>query len=426
MKNQLTKIFIIESTGLGGIAHYTYHLANSLANLNNSVTVYTSKSELSHFKRNFELNFHMDSSFLKKYLKKMLPLAFLSSKKSSTKNKTNFQGKKNLEIENMISNNYYSKARGIIIWIELIISFLVKRPHIIHIQWLPNPATDWFFLIILRILGFKIVYTAHNVLPHDEDDTKNRRAFGRIYRIVNKIIVHSRSNEKELSTIFRLSQKKISVIPHGTYDLFQKNVDSMWDAKNKLGIKSTRKVILFFGLIKRYKGLQYLLEAFLMVKSQIKDAFLVVAGRIGGKDEANHILNYRKKYEKLGIIEDTLFENRYIPFEDVSIYFAASDVVVLPYVKVYQSGVLMLAYNFSKPVVVTDTGGLSEVVEDQKNGYIVPIRNPSKLSESISKILQNEKLSERMGKYSKHLSLTKYSWATIAKQTIAVYTSLTS
>src|SRR5262249_1977041 len=159
------------------------------------------------------------------------------------------------------------------------------------------------------------------------------------------------------------------------YDFFYENLTSPNKevARHKISILDDKKVVLFFGGIRKNKGLEYLVEAFQEVKGKIKEAILLVVGR-GGRDEESFTY-YSSLTCRLYHNEGVIFVERYVPVEEVGYYFAASDVVALPYVEVSQSGVLLLAYSSSKPVVVTDTGGLSEIVEVGRSGLVVPAKD---------------------------------------------------
>ena len=121
--------------------------------------------------------------------------------------------------------------------------------------------------------------------------------------------------------------------------------------------------------------------------------------------------------------DDIICVRSYVPFETIGEYFAASDIVALPYTKTYTSGVLLAAYSAGRPVVATDTGAMSEVVESGKSGFIVPPRDAKALSKAIVKIFNRSDI-EQMGRYAKHLAETRYSWANVASQTSELYRSL--
>jgi glycosyltransferase involved in cell wall biosynthesis len=194
-------------------------------------------------------------------------------------------------------------------------------------------------------------------------------------------------------------------------------------ARHELKFNNDHKIILFFGGIRRSKGLEYLIDAFQGVQAEIDNAILLITGKLGGKNEEEHKY-FSSLSEKIHNRSGVMLVNQYIPVDRVGYYFAAADLVALPYIHVYQSGVLLLAYASGKPVVVTDTGGLNEVVEDGKSGFVVPSGDSKALAHAMIRILQDSARKETMGKYAKHLAETAYSWENIALKTNDLYRSV--
>jgi len=182
-------------------------------------------------------------------------------------------------------------------------------------------------------------------------------------------------------------------------------------------------VILFFGLIKRYKGLEYLVQAFEQVQRTVKDASLLIVGKVyEGVSEDSRF--YANLLAQLTGQPEVICVDEYVPCERIGVYFSASDVVVLPYTKSYQSGVLLSAYAAGRAVIVTDTGGLSEAVEEEKSGLVIPARDVEALAQALTRLLGNPDQLEEMGRYAKYLADTTYSWNRIASKTIDCYNSL--
>ena len=232
-------------------------------------------------------------------------------------------------------------------------------------------------------------------------------------------------NKEELTSLFRVNPNKIHVIPHGSNELFYTDKD--WPkpvAKRELGIISSQKVILFFGIIKRYKGLEYLVQAFEDIKRHVQNTTLLVVGRVYDSDTESHAF-YSTLIDRMRGRDDIICVPDYIPFDKIGLYFSASDVVALPYTKAYTSGILLTAYAAGRPVVATDTGALKEAVEPGKSGLIVPPRDAKALSSAMVEILTRSDI-EAMGRYAKHLAQARYSWTSVASQTSVLYRSLIS
>jgi glycosyltransferase involved in cell wall biosynthesis len=133
---------------------------------------------------------------------------------------------------------------------------------------------------------------------------------------------------------------------------------------------------------------------------------------------------YRTQIERLGITKNVILDLRHIPFSELSKYFAACDVVALPYRRIYQSGVLQLAYGFGRPVVVTDVGGLGDVVRSDRTGVIAPTPDAPGVASAIRQLLADPAGAAEMGTRARHHAETTYSWATIARSIGDVYRSV--
>ena len=145
-----------------------------------------------------------------------------------------------------------------------------------------------------------------------------------------------------------------------------------------LQIRTKDKVLLFFGFVREYKGLKYLIRAMPAIRERIEDVRLLIVGDFGEDKQ-----NYLDLIEANGVGNVTDIYDGYIPDKEVERYFAASDLVVLPYESATQSGIVQIAYGFEKPVVVTDVGGLPDVVADGRTGYVVEAKKPDKLAEAV-------------------------------------------
>ena len=407
---------MFEPQGGGGIAHYTYQLANHLVGEGADIVLYTTDNyELSSFNKKFKVKTYLGKSVLKERLFNI----FKKNNEISYKKYNKLKYKKQGEIVRFKKTNLYSHFRQICLEWELLFHFLKENSKIVHFQWVWPNESSLRFLKFLKYLGFKIVYTAHNILPHENKTLETIKNYEKWYKTVDKIIVHSQNNKKEIISIFNLDENKIAVIPHGNYDFFLQKKISKNKARKRLNIPFNKKVILFFGAIRKYKGLEYLIKAFKKMANLRNDVILIIAGRFGYEDKDTNF--FKKLFYELNIQKKVIFRPQYISFEEVNDYFITADIIVLPYIKTYQSGIVQLAYAFGKPVIVTKTGGLPEVVEDGKSGYIVPPKDEDAPAEAIIKILKDEEKLLQMGKYAQFLSQTKFSWNTIAKKTISLY-----
>ena len=176
----------------------------------------------------------------------------------------------------------------------------------------------------------------------------------------------------------------VEVAPHPTYDQFAQTSDpiDIEVARQSLGLSASR-VLLFFGLIRPYKGLSVLLDAFGLLQTQ--DVQLIVAGEC--YQDANR---YRRHIEDLGLTQRIHFHDRYIPNEEVSKYFSAADVVVLPYLSATGSGIVQIAFAFGVPVIVSAVGGIPELVQDNRTGLLVPPDDPNALAGAVDRFYRED------------------------------------
>jgi glycosyltransferase involved in cell wall biosynthesis len=184
------------------------------------------------------------------------------------------------------------------------------------------------------------------------------------------------------------------------------------DDKAHSQIREEDHMILFFGRIWEYKGLEYLIRAEPLITAQVPDAKIVIAGQ--GEDFA--------RYRRLMVHPDRfLVFNEYVSDDKRAELFRRASVVALPYIEASQSAVIPVAYTFAKPVVATTVGGLPEMVEHGRTGYLVPPQDEKALAEAVIRLLLNKDLRRKLGSNAKNKIDTECSAETIAQQTINVY-----
>lgn len=292
------------------------------------------------------------------------------------------------------------------------------RPDIVDIQWfVPQHGFVLIPLIVFLKYFFrskaKVFLTVHNVQPHESrlfDRLLSRVAF----QLSDRLLVHAEKLRDEVVIRFYQSRHKIAVIPHGicadTNAAYGKT-----EARAKLGIKE-KQVILFFGYVRRYKGLGDLIDAFKIV-SEKSDVALLIAGQF-----FTSVAQYREQLRINGLLEKTYLFSEYIKSEDVPIFFKAADVLVQPYIKFSgQSGVTQTAYLHSVPVIATDVGGLPELVHHGETGTIVQPGNPEKLALAIEALLTDEHKRLCYGLNGKKLLDTILTWDRVTDAMLKTY-----
>ncbi|MDZ4793658.1 MAG: glycosyltransferase [Bacteroidota bacterium] len=291
-------------------------------------------------------------------------------------------------------------------WIKIGNRIKKEKPDIILVRfWLPfmGPSLGTILRRVRKNRHTKIICLADNVIPHEKriGDKPFTRYFLKscdaFITMSEKVLGDLRLSQK---THRVLQTKPAKLVSHPLYDNFG-SIISQTEAREHLGLPKEEKIILFFGFIRKYKGLDLLLEA--MADERIKKSGikLVVAGEFY-EDEKK----YQEQIDRLGIREELILRTNFIPDSDVKYYLCAADAVIQPYRNATQSGVSPLAYHFEKPMIVTNVGGLPALVPDGKAG-LVTAPNPEAIAESILKFYQ-------LGAdyFIPHLrnEKTKYSW----------------
>jgi glycosyltransferase involved in cell wall biosynthesis len=262
------------------------------------------------------------------------------------------------------------------------------RPDVVVVQWWHPffaPAFRSIIAGVRRGCPAPVVYLCHNVLPHEP---------GRVDRLLvrwglakaDACLVQSEEDRRNLLSLH--PGARVAVHPHPMYTQFAFGEMTRADARQRLGVEG--HVLLFFGLVRAYKGVPTLLAAHALVAEKL-DATLLVVGEFYEDRRP-----YDELIAKLGIGARTRVIDRYIPDDEVQVYFRAADLVVLPYQSATQSGITQTAFAFERPVVVTAVGGLPDVVDDGVTGYVVPPDDPAALAGAIERFFATD-ASARMG-----------------------------
>lgn len=249
------------------------------------------------------------------------------------------------------------------------------EPDAVIFQWWHPYFTPCYYLLCKFIGKIPIIFICHNVFPH-ERFPMDKFLCRLVLKQGNGYIVQSHLDELDLMTIKKDANHVVT--PHPIYSTFKMQNMDRQQARELLSVENETPMLLFFGFVRRYKGLQYLIDALPKIKEQIEDVQLWIVGDFGD-DKAW----YEQQIADNGIGAHITVVEGYIPDREVEKYFAAADLVVLPYISATQSGIVQISYGFEKPVVVTNVGGLPEVVRDKETGYIVPSRNADDIADSV-------------------------------------------
>ncbi len=285
-------------------------------------------------------------------------------------------------------------------------SFIKKqKPDLVIIRyWLPFMAPCLGTIArLIKSTSTKIVAICDNVIPH-EKRPGDKQLTQYFVNSCDAFVVMSKSVEDDLRKFD--TTKPSTFIPHPVYDIFGKAV-SKEEALKKLNLNPADKHILFFGFIRKYKGLDLLIKALGNIKHQTLNIKLLIAGEFyDNKDE------YLQLIKENGLENNVIIRSDFIPSEEVKYYFCAADIIVQPYHTATQSGVTQIAYHFARPMLVTNVGGLSEIVTHNRVGYVTET-NAESIAASLTDFYQNNRekeFSENAG-----IDSSKFSWETMVK-----------
>ena len=319
------------------------------------------------------------TTLLYRYLQKRHESIFLAFKRQYPK--LFFPGKTDIDPSqtHIKEERVYRKLDSMnpISWFKVARKIIKSDPDLVIIPWWTFFWAPQFWTISLLIKIFtssKILFICHNVVMH-ESKLIDKLSTKFVLKNGDFFIVHSEDDQRNLLTMFPEARVKKSF--HPTYDVFNTGGFDPYKIRKKYGIEG--KVILFFGFVREYKGLKYLIKAMPEILFEITVTLLIVGEFWQDKDEYLYLI------DNLGIKDNIIIIDDYIPNEEVGSYFVAADLVVQPYTSATGSGIVQMAFGFNKPVVATMVGSLPEVVEDGKTGYLVQPRSSQELAEAIVK-----------------------------------------
>ena len=278
------------------------------------------------------------------------------------------------------------------------------QPDVVHfIGYYP-----WMYFGLRRLSKYPLVMTIHDPVKHS-GDTETKRVPGSyiwFYKYMTRVVVMGEEMRKAVIEEGGMDGSSVDIVLHGNHHDFLQWADPT--------VEELENTVLFFGRIWKYKGLEYLVDAEPIIRKEIPDAHFVIAGT----GSAKYLKNVKKRMVHPEAFQ-IIFE--YIPDRMVARLYQQASLVVLPYVDGTQSGPLLLAYAFGKPVVVTNVGSLPEYVEEGRTGYVVPARNPEALADRIIGLLKDSNAMREMGKAGFRMASEKLSWDILAEEYLKVY-----
>ncbi|MCI0714043.1 MAG: glycosyltransferase family 4 protein [Chloroflexi bacterium] len=372
------KIIMIDSL-VGN--HYTFWLCRGLAEAGNDITLITTKDH----------SVDDDWPFL------ILPV---SPAKDKDKNK----------LHKLIGYVYY------LIW--LFIYILHARADVVHYQFFRRERIECLYFPLLRLISRELVFTAHNILPHENGKIDHYLRY-LVYKSANKIIVHTPTIKEILLATFNIADGKVFVVPAVKPNSGVHDATVTWSfAREKLNLSPDAKVLLFFGFIREYKGIDLLLEAFDLARATRNNLQLIIAGNPQPESLRN---TYEAQIAAMTYGDDVTLRAEFIPRDEVDYYFRAADALALPYKSIDFSGIMQEAFAYSLPVLVTDVGNFADFIEQGINGYIADDITPEAFAHIIERAFDDEADLVQMGQAAYEIDQAYPDWKQIGKLSLDIY-----
>ena len=280
------------------------------------------------------------------------------------------------------------------------------------------PAYGLISRIARRNGKTKAIALVHNMMPH-EPSILDKLFAPYFVKSQNGFVALSESVKEDIEKIEsslpcgegRGGVSPVSVSPHPIYDHYGERMTKE-EACKALGLDPKKNYMLFFGLVRAYKGLDLLLDAFAQIKDQLPSLQLIIAGEFYEDEE-----KYRAQIASNGLDERVILRNEFIPDADLRKYFGAADLIVQPYKSATQSGVTQVAFHFEKPMLVTNVGGLGEIVHDHQMGYAC-----APTADAIAEDVLDYFTNNRQAAYTAYLQKekTKYAWSKMTEAFIKI------
>ncbi|HUW07780.1 MAG TPA: glycosyltransferase [Williamwhitmania sp.] len=292
-------------------------------------------------------------------------------------------------------------------WLKLGFRLKREKPDILILRfWLPfmAPSMGSIARLVRRNKHTKVIALIDNIIPH-EKRLGDKLLASYFVGSVDGFVVMSRSVEEELHQFD--SHKPVAFCPHPLFDSYGCSVPR-YKAISQLKLDPESKYMLFFGFIRDYKGLDLLLKAMALPLLQNPKIKLIVAGEF--YTDADSYLNLIKEKK---LEERVVLHTEFIPDASIPNYFCAADLVVQPYKSATQSGVTQVGYYFNRPMLVTNVGGLGEIVPHNKAGYVVE-PTPEAIAEAVNNFFENDRFEEMSAFVEKEKA--RFSWASLVEK----------
>ncbi len=305
-------------------------------------------------------------------------------------------------------------------WLQVLGELLRRRIRVVHVQWCMVPLLDIVVFALLRLLGRRIVYTVHNALPHGDRSSWSKWKYRQLYRLADALVVLSNGVGRDVQEwVLPSAGAKLHMIVHGL--LPPKTPSPTREAaRRKLGLDESAKVVLFFGGISAYKGIGDLIEAFALAAHDRPAMRLYIAGMPSEPFEP-----YERRMAELGVADRVRSYPTFVSEAFKVTLYAAADIAVLPHRDPSQSAMGLEALALGKPLIATRAGGLVDLVDEGRTGYLVPVQGPPAMAAALRAFFARPRDAQReMAEASRRLGRERFGWDGIARAHLALYESL--
>jgi glycosyltransferase involved in cell wall biosynthesis len=305
-------------------------------------------------------------------------------------------------------------------WHSVLKELKRDRTPVLHLQWCKLPFFDVWMMSRAQKLGVRVAYTVHNALPHGDRRDSVRRAYRKLYRQADALIVLSRFvGQQVLDWVDDSVAEKTHVIEHGVLELGCP-VPNREEARSALSLECDAEVILFMGQIRADKGITDLIDAFAIASRMRPKLRLIIAGKPEESFDP-----YQAQIQHLGLKGVVHAYPRYVSEPFKGTLYAAADIAVLPHRDPSQSAMGLEALAVGKPIIVTRAGGLVELVDEEVNGYSVPVRDPESLAHGLDRFFTLPRSrQDAMAAASRALGQDRFGWSQVARKHVDLYRRL--
>lgn len=314
-----------------------------------------------------------------------------------------------LKLAEMVANTMACRAQ-----------FSRSKPDIVHVQFLPllnrRLSFELRFLRWCQGQGIKVVYTVHDLLPHDTGEG-HKATYMRVYQMMDALVCHDEVARDRLVSEFGVGKERIRVIPHGPFFYDFESTTARDTVRRAFKVGPSQPIVLWQGVIRPYKGLDFLLETWASVGRTRPDAVLIIAGT----GNPNEVTAIRGKVAELGIGSSVRLDFRFLPLDEMLGLYQAADMVVYPYRAITTSGALMTGLTQGKPIIATDLAGFRSILHDNHNSLLIEYGNVEGFGRRILKLMNEPELSRQLAANARPLNLGDCAWTEIASLTQQCY-----